>query len=509
MILSFLVGILSGALIATKGSIGEALALAGQRTFTSSGLDSVMSITAIWSSWNLLIFIFLLSLGILIALLDATGAAQAYSVFAQKRVKSHKGAQMASLILSWFFFIDDYFSALTVGSVMRPLAHLYKVPAVKLAFLTTAMATPLTLLSPVSSWVGEIVLQLKQVGISAHDPSAIISADPYYIFLCSIPFIVYSIFMVTTAWYIVLRNISYGPMSAYEGNQEQECAHAYESARECTTSFGDFLLPIVVLMAGVFCGLLYTGDFYIFGGQANLLGALKAASVHQALFIGGLSSVFISTIYFMHKKLITMRQFVGCVKTGIQLMGPSILMLICAWSLGSILKQDLQTGVYIATLFTSVISIYFFPLVCFVFSGFIAWLIGSAWATIGLMFPMIIDMLQKLLHVAPGTTLEQLPLLLPVIGATLSGCIIGTQVSLLSDNPIMSSASTGAKHFEHVKTMAWYVVPPAVGTCVAYILIGLLIASYGVIYSLLCAELAGLFICVCLLELAHKLLAKR
>ena len=52
-------------------------------------------------------------------------------------------------------------------------------------------------------------------------------------------------------------------------------------------------------------------------------------------------------------------------------------------------------------------------------------------------------MLQKLLPVPLNSSLEAVPLLIPIIGATLSGCVIGTQVSLLSDNPIMSLQAQG------------------------------------------------------------------
>lgn len=221
ILLSFLVGLISSALLVTNGDFFKAVSLSANKLWTSTGLAHLTSIHNFFSSWNLLIFLFLIMLGILIAVLSETGAADAYTALVRKRVTNKKTAQIASLVLSLLFFIDDYFSALTVGSVMRPLAALYNVHPVKLAFLVTTMATPITILSPISSWVGEIVLQLKQVGIGPESPTTVIATDPYILFLKSIPFILYAVLIVASTWYIVLRGISYGPMYKYDHEKQQ------------------------------------------------------------------------------------------------------------------------------------------------------------------------------------------------------------------------------------------------------------------------------------------------
>lgn len=508
MLLAFLLGILSSALIVTQGNPVQAVLLSLQKIWVSTGLPHVTSIQGFLSSWNLLIFIFLLTIGVLIALLSHTGAAAAYVTIVRKKVRSKKAAESASLILSLLFFIDDYFSALTVGSVMRPLAELYHVHPVKLAFLVTTMATPITIVAPVSSWVGEIILQLKQIGIGPAGTTTVILADPYMVFLKAIPCIMYALILIASTWYIVLRGISYGPMAAYDTMAVQAPTTVIPKHTTQASLF-DFLFPLLLLIAGVFALLLYTGGFVGFGGSANFVTALKFGSVHQALFGGGLLSLAISSIYFFAKGSITRTSFLKCVRMGCSLMFPSILMLICAWSLGNILKNDLQTGTYIATVVSNVITIEFFPVVCFIFAGLIACMIGSAWATIGLMFPIIIDMLQKLLHLGFNTPIEAVPLIFPVLGATLSGCIIGTQLSVISDNPIMSAASTGANHLEHVKTMAWYIIPVGIASATSFILIGFTSASLGIGTSMFLSLAIGLCFSLGLLELANYVFGKR
>ncbi|MBA3752193.1 hypothetical protein H0X06_05395, partial [Candidatus Dependentiae bacterium] len=477
MIVSFLIGIVSSALIATNGSLIETTILTGTKLWHSSGLENLKSVHTFWGSWNLLTFIFLIMLGILIVLLTKTGAAQAYVNVVQKRVHSKKSVEIASLLLSFLFFIDDYFSALTVGSVMRPLAQLYNVHPLKMAFLTTVMASPLTILSPLSSWIGEIVPQLRQVGINSGNEHTVILADPYFAFIKTIPYNAYPLILIISTWYIVIRRISFGPMKQYE-KTHSFVTSGTDSFTPSNKSLFDFLFPIILLITVVFLMALYTGNAWVMGGTEGFAEAIKQASMHQALFTGGLVSITCSSLYFISTKTITTRTFLHCVKKGFNLMFPSIIMLICAWSLGSILKNELKTGSYIAGLLSNHVTLELFPALCFLFSTFVACMIGSAWATIGLMFPLIIDMLQKLLSLGSAVPLDSVPLILPVLGATLSGCILGTHFSFLSDNPIMSSASTGASHVEHLKTMAWYIIPIAVATGCNFMLMGFLLPYF-------------------------------
>ncbi len=506
MIPSFLVGIITSALIVTKGNPYNAATLSVKRIWESSGLGSLTNIKSFLANASMLIFLFLIILGILIELLAATGADQAYVKITRKRVKTRKAAEGASLILSLFFFFDDYFSALTVGSVMRPLAYLHNIHPVKLAFLTTAMASPLVILSPISSWVGQITLQIMNGGIGPASAHPEIIGDPYLVFVGSIPFIFYGVAMITSTWYIVLRGISYGPMHTYDVMKYEKTV-ATTAAPVEKSSFIDFLIPLILLVGGVFFMFLYTGGYWEPG--SSFAQAFKNASPNQAFFVGGLASVIISSIYFLSKGTITVKILKDCFVGGWQLMYPSIIMLTFVWTLGTMLADDLNTGKYIASMVSSFVNVELFPVICFLFAGCIASMIGSAWAAMGLMFPIVIEMLQQLLHLPQNTLLDAVPLLIPVIGATLSGCVMGTHLSLISDNPILSSASTGANHLEHVKTMAWYVVPVVIATAIAYTLIGITTNSLGIYRSMALGIALSSALSIIFLEAAQHFFAPK
>lgn len=470
MIVAFLLGIITSALIATSGHIGTALHLAFIRWWASTGLSGIIHPSTMLSNWNLCIFVFLICVGTIITLLQKTGAAQAYSTFAQRYIKNKRSAESASLILAMIFCIDDYFCALTVGSVMRPLAHRYGIHPLKLAFLTTAMASPLALLMPLSSWIGEIMLQLKLSGVST-DMHSIIYADPFYVLVKAIPFLFYPIIIIASAWYIVMRRISYGPLARYEQKTHAQIVSVSTNKKH---SMIDFALPIVSLIASVMIGLLITGGYWLFGGANGFAHAIKNAQIQHTFFAAGIFSVLLSMSYFYVTKKQTLRDLACALVGGFLIMLPSIIMLIHAWTLGKLLTYDLQTGTYLAGIMSHIIHASLFPMVCFLSATIVAWMIGSAWATIGLMFPIAVPMVPHLMNIPDAQAHLLFIALLPVVGAVLSGSVLGTHYSFMSDTPLMSATSTGASHFEHVKTMAWYLFPITVGVIASYILIGIL-----------------------------------
>ena len=102
------------------------------------------------------IFIFLVILGILVALVNRSGGSAAFGKWASKHIKSRVGAQLATFVLGVLIFIDDYFNCLTVGSVMRPVTDRQKISRAKLAYLIDATAAPVCMIAPISSWAAAV-----------------------------------------------------------------------------------------------------------------------------------------------------------------------------------------------------------------------------------------------------------------------------------------------------------------------------------------------------------------
>ena len=66
------------------------------------------------------IFLFLVFLGIIVALFNAAGGSAAFGRWAEKNIHTRVGAQLATFALGVLIFIDDYFNCLTVGPSCAP-----------------------------------------------------------------------------------------------------------------------------------------------------------------------------------------------------------------------------------------------------------------------------------------------------------------------------------------------------------------------------------------------------
>lgn len=490
VMLSLSAGILLAALIVNNFAPIASIELIITTVWNNLDINKFFSSTQFWEAGNLFICIFLLALGIFITMLQVSGGAYAYSIFAKRKITSVKNAETASLILSSGLFVDDYLSSLTTGSVMYPLTDTKKIPRVKLAFLVDSMSGPLAILCPFSSWVAAIVGYLGQNGIHDHiKTTTLIFANPFTIFLNIIPFLFYSFILVASVWFIVRCRISFGLMKKFEtiatttGNLfggANKGAHTKKDIEHNPhhTTLLEFFLPIIVLLACVLSGILYSGKWWLFGGDNSILQAFQKASAAAGLFLGGNIAVVICTIFFVLRKRITVKQLPKVYLDGIKLMISAAAVLILAWTFGDFLRNQLHTGEYLASLMLNTVTITILPMLLFFVAFIIAFTIGSAWGTAAMMFPIVIPLVLSMVDAPLHPTLDQIPILLPVLGAVLSGCVAGNHVSPIADTTIMSCLSTGAKLKDHVHTQLQYALSGIIITGLAFLLSGILL-PYG------------------------------
>ena len=264
---SLFIGILVGALLLTgfdpvatvttivNGEFGE-----GEDVVTTGLIPSVAD--------NAGIFIFLVMLGIMVALVNTTGAASAFGKWAARNVKSRVGASLATFILGVLIFIDDYFNCLTVGSVMRPVTDEQKVSRAKLAYLIDATAAPICMIAPVSSWAAAVS------GVAQSLPNV----DGIGLFISAIPFNFYSLLTIVFVIVISVMGFDYGPMAkaelaAYQDGDLGSLGNDTPIENSKATMW-DMLIPIVFLIIMCVCGLLFVGGFW--GGMAGAIGMTLA-----------------------------------------------------------------------------------------------------------------------------------------------------------------------------------------------------------------------------------------
>ena len=102
---SLFLGIVVGGLLVANFSPIGAL-----NTIINDGL-----ISGVADAWNVGIFLFLILLGIIVALLNSAGGSAAFGRWAQAHVKTRVGAMLSTILLGVLIFVDDYFNCLTVS----------------------------------------------------------------------------------------------------------------------------------------------------------------------------------------------------------------------------------------------------------------------------------------------------------------------------------------------------------------------------------------------------------
>ena len=399
-------------------------------------------------SWNQGVLIFTTMLGIVGVLMMRSGGYNAYGQWAKKHLKSRKGAQFMTFLLGIFIFVDDYFNCLTVGSVMRPCTDEHKISRAKLSYLIDSTAAPVCIIAPISSWAAAVAGSLNEL------PEGYNSLG---LFCHSIPYNFYALLTLTFILCIIFMGVDFGPMRKHEENAIKGDLFTTgmfdgkdeEIAGNPRGRVIDLFIPIIALIILSISGLLYTGNWTAFGGDANVVDALGNCDVALGLVYGSFLSLVFMFIYYLFRRVLTLKDFAQSISTGFLNMAPGLLILIMAWALSSItlslgLRDVVQTFVQ-----TSAVGLqYFLPfIVCLIAMG-LSFCTGTSWGTFGMLLPIISAVFPF------GVGNDSLAFI--GVGACLSGAVFGDHCSPISDTTIMSSTGARCDHINHVSTQLPY-----------------------------------------------------
>merc|ERR1719403_776989 len=95
------------------------------------------------------------------------------------------------------------------------------------------------------------------------------------------------------------------------------------------------------------------------------------------------------------------------------------------------------------------LSIQPLPFLSFIISGLISLFVGSSWATMSVMFPLIVPLALEVSNNDQEATIA-------VMGTILAGSVWGDHCSPISDTTILSSMASGCDHNDHVATQLPY-----------------------------------------------------
>lgn len=240
-----ILGAVTGFIIATKGAFVS--------TFIENSYKVLADEGTIW------VFLACGLFGSLIALLEKSKGSEAFADLIMKYFKSEKATLFATWLLGCFIFMDDYLSALTVGTTMRKVTDERGIPRETLAYIADATAAPICLLIPLSTWV------VFWSGIFNDQPEwGGKLGSGMAIYLKSLPFVFYSyVSMIVLLLFLFKMLPPLGTMKdAYKRVNESGQTYSPESAalnfdhqlaasseNEIEGKLMNFVLPIVVLIA--------------------------------------------------------------------------------------------------------------------------------------------------------------------------------------------------------------------------------------------------------------------
>ena len=378
------------------------------------------------------------------------GGAKAIAEALSKRAKSAKSAQIITWVAGLLVFFDDYANSLIIGPMMRPVTDKMKISRERLAFIIDATAAPVAGIAIISTWIG---LEVGLIG-SAFD-SIGVDANPFGVFLSTIPFRFYNIlilgFIVITA--LLLKD--FGPMrkaelecrkgssnisSNEDANKELSKHDDMEPLPGVKLSIWNAIIPIGALIVGALFAFYYSGYTTIMVGEDSAViqimknspasfdaikEAFSNADASVALFQSALFAGIVAMVMGAFKKIFTLS----------------------------------------------------------VLGAIISFATGTSYGTMGILMPLAIPLSYSIN--------PEISYIIVATSAVLTGAIFGDHCSPISDTTILSSMGAGCNHIDHVRTQ----MPYSIFVAVITIVFGYIPAGFGLpVYLVLPLAFVAMFI---------------
>ncbi|MDE7315940.1 MAG: Na+/H+ antiporter NhaC family protein, partial [Mucispirillum sp.] len=370
----------------------------------------------------------------------------------------------------------DYVHCVTVLTLMRPATAHNKISREKLAYLIDAMAAPICIIAPISSWAASILTYLPE------------DADRMKMFLSTIPFNFYALLTIVMVLLLSIWNLDFGPMAKFErqakhkktlDNIKTQATHADDFSNRNISEKGkvyDLLIPILALILFSVLAMLYTGGY--FSEDKTLFQAFGDTDPTKSLVLGGFGAVMVAFILFLPRRVLTFHDFMDGIVLGVKSMVTACMILAFAWTIKGVCDV-LSTGVYVSHIVeTSNMPVILIPAIVFLVAAMLSFSIGTSWGTFGILIPIMVTVSES---VAPE-------LLIINLAATLAGSIFGDHCSPISDTTILSSTGAACSHIDHVTTQIPYASIVAAVSLIGFIIAGLTkswLFSFGAAFILL------------------------
>ncbi len=428
------------------------------------------------SSGNTSTIMFSALVGALLTFIQYSGGVQGFIIHINK-ILSHfekKNAgrsrvivQLFALLTGLVLFIETSISALTTGTLYRPIFDKLKIPREKLAYITDSTAAPSSILIPFNAWGAFLMSLLITQGVQS--PLSTLAKSLSYNF--------YPMLTIMLVAIIIITKKDFGPMAKAERRTRDTGKLFNDGAMPLVsdeiTSFEmkegivpkalNMVLPLVTMIVMMPITLVYTG-WYNTKEYSSVFNHITKAMEHgsgsSAVLYSVTTSLILAMILYRIQGIMKIDKMIKIALKGISELIPLALLMMLAFSISDVCN-NLGTGDYIAHFSGGWLSPHLLPMIIFILSAFIAFSTGTSWGTFAIMMSIVVPMAQ----------LQNANLYL-VLGATIGGGVFGDHCSPISDTTIISSMASASDHIDHVNTQLPYALLTGAITAFIYLILG-------------------------------------
>lgn len=453
-------------------------------------IDVFFTVMGVQVGNNIHLCIFSLCMGALLNLITLSGGSHAYAEVSKRFVHGKRPALLWTILLGVIMFLDDYFNAITTGSVMRTLTDVNYISKPKISFIVHTLGTNLCIIIPLTSWAASIVAQLGASGVE----------DAFPVFLRTIPFNIYSILSIVLIFVTAIFDFDFGKMKIYEDNAKNGKSAEDGSIDKASQVSGpapstkgkvyDLIIPLVVFVVLSVFFIFYFGGF--FEGGISVTDAVGNTDAAKSLLCSSFFAVVSTFFLYVPRKVISFRDWFDAMQEGTKSMLPTLLIIGLAWTISGCSSTLLMTGEFVGRVVReSSIPGQILPAVIFLIGMALSFATGTSWGTFGVLIPIVVGICRG----------EYADLLNVSLGACLCGSVFGDNCSPLSDTTILSAASTQCSMLVHSSTQTVYSLVIACVSFFGYLIAGF---SHGNVYTTLISSLLLLAIVLIAIWLVQK-----
>jgi Na+/H+ antiporter NhaC len=392
-------------------------------------------------------------IGILFELFKRAGVLGALA----RRFTGGSGNRRAVELSAWgmgFVIVDDYFSPLLTGAVIRPMSDRAKIPREKLAFILDSTTASVCILVPFTAW-GAYVASL----IAAQGAPIGSVEEGLAIFIGAIRYNFYPILMLLFTLLVCAGVIpDFGPMRTAERRAAETGELIRAGAKPLVSDGDDSAFAEVEGQKPSLLLELLTPVLLLVGVGAWSLIATGAVKIVEAFM---LANVWLFVVLGIKGRVHGIAETGDIIVAGTKSVMAALLIIALAYSLNAV-TTELGAGRFIVEQFTSGLSPNSLVVIAFLLTAAISFSTGTSWGAYAMMMPVALPVTFEL------TGGDISPLVYQTVAAIAGGGIFGDHASPVSDTTVLSSVGAGSDHIDHVVTQLPYALVVAAITAVLY-----------------------------------------